>query len=278
MKYGIHLFATKDSIQPGEIAREAEARGFVSVLFSEHTHIPVNYLENESGRNLNSYYWQTYDPFMSAVKAASTTTKINVGTGVSLILQHDPITLAKQVATVDHLSEGRFIFGVGAGWNAEEMGNHGVAYSSRFRRIDEVVEAMKVIWQADQPEYQGEFVNFSKIKAEPKPLQSPYPPLISGGGAGPKSLQFAARHCDGWMPILGYPDWPEIKAGIPELHKLTEDAGRDPRKLELSIFAWSLPDEKTLEEMAAAGFQTIVVSLEARGREDALASMDKLAG
>ena len=134
MKYGIHLFATEESIRPGELAREAEARGYDSVLFSEHTHIPVNFLKNtDVGRNLGNYYWQTYDPFIAATLAAAATTNIKVGTGVSLILQHDPITLAKQVATLDQISSGRLVFGIGAGWIAEEMANHGVSYRTRYR-------------------------------------------------------------------------------------------------------------------------------------------------
>ena len=160
MKYGIHLFATENSIQPGELAQEAESRKFEAVLFSEHTHIPTNFLhDDESGRNLNSYYWQTYDPFIAATMAAASTSGIKVGTGVSLILQHDPITLAKQVATIDQISCGRFVFGIGAGWLPEEMENHGVSYRTRYRFIQEHVQAMKKIWTEKDPEFRGEFIS-----------------------------------------------------------------------------------------------------------------------
>jgi len=156
MKYGVHLFATEDSIQPGDLAQEAESRGFESVLFSEHTHIPVNFLQNnESGRNLKDYYWQAYDPFIAATVAAAATNRIKIGTGVSLILQHDPITLAKEVATIDQISNGRFLFGIGAGWLPDEMKNHGISYRTRYRLIQEYVQAMKRIWQDETPEYKG---------------------------------------------------------------------------------------------------------------------------
>jgi len=276
MLYGIHLFATEDSIQPGELAREAESRGFDSVLFSEHTHIPVNFLRNnQAGRKLSSYYWQTYDPFIAATLAAASTSELKIGTGVSLILQHDAITLAKQVATVDQISCGRFLFGVGAGWNAEEMGNHGISYRTRYRRIDEHVGAMKSIWTEEESEFAGEYINFSKMKSYPKPAQSPYPPLISGGGVGPRTQEFTARHCDGWMPILGYPEWPQIKKGIPDLHERLEANGRDPASIDLSIFAWTLPQKSMIDEMEASGLQAIILSLEAKTPQEALPLLDE---
>lgn len=271
MKYGIHLFATEDSIQPGELAQEAEARGYDSVLFSEHTHMPVNFL---NARNLNSYYWQTYDPFIAATMAAASSTRIKVGTGVSLVLQHDPIALAKQIATIDQVSGGRMVLGIGAGWIADEMANHGISYSTRYRYLDEYVKALKSIWTEDESEFSGEYINFGKMKSYPKPAQSPYPPLISGGGTGPKTLDFVAKHCDGWMPLLGIPDWPEIKEGIMELHKRLETYGRQPSSVDLSIFTWAVPDEETLVDMEASGITAIVTSLEAKTREEALPLLD----
>jgi len=278
MKYGIHLFATEDSIQPAEFAKAAEDRGFESVWFSEHTHIPVNFL-NSAGeeRKLPDYYWQTYDPFIASALAATATRAIKIGTGVSLILEHDPIALAKTVATVDQISSGRFIFGVGAGWLAEEMENHGVSYSTRYRQIDDQLAAMKAIWTEGEAEFQGEYVNFSKLKAFPKPLQSPYPPIIGGGGAGTKSLDFISTHCDGWMPILGFQDWSELKAGISDLHQRALQAERDPESIELSIFCWSPPDKPTTEDMKAHGVRKIVISLEAKNRGEAFPLLDKYA-
>ena len=278
MKYGIHLFATEDSIQPAEFANAAEDRGFESVWFSEHTHIPVNFL-NSAGeeRKLPDYYWQTYDPFIASALAAAATRAIKIGTGVSLILEHDPIALAKTVATVDQISSGRFIFGVGAGWLAAEMENHGVSYSTRYRQIEDQLSAMKAIWTEGEAEFQGEYVNFSKLKAFPKPLQSPYPPIIGGGGAGTKSLGFIITHCDGWMPILGHTEWSELKAGISDVHQRALQAERDPESVELSIFCWSPPDKSTTEDMQMHGIKKIVISLEAKNREEAFPLLDKYA-
>ena len=278
MKYGVHLFATEDSIQPGDLAQEAESRGFASVLFSEHTHIPVNFLQNnEAGRNLKDYYWQAYDPFIASTMAAASTDTIKIGTGVSLILHHDPITLAKEVATIDQISNGRFLFGIGAGWLPDEMKNHGVAYRTRYRVIQEYVQALKRIWKEETPEYEGEFINFNKIKSFPKPIQSPHPPLISGGSIGPKSLDFIARNCDGWMPIVGIPEWPQIKDGISKLVQQADAVGRPPGSIDLSVFAWSLPDQDVINDMEASGIKEIVISLEAKSREEVLPLLDKYA-
>jgi probable F420-dependent oxidoreductase len=271
MQYGLHLFATEHAIQPAELAISAETRGFESVWFSEHTHIPVRFLKGAPGRRkLPDYYWQTYDPFIASTLAACATQAIKIGTGVSLVLEHDLIALAKSVATVDHISGGRFIFGVGPGWLAEEMENHGVQYATRYSRIAEYLSAMKIIWTEAEPEFQGRFVNFSPIKAYPKPLQAPHPPIIGGGGAGPKTLAMVAEHCTGWMPILGSPGWAEIKAGIKQLKSGVLD-GKD---LEFSIFCWAIPGEKVLDDMQTHGVSRLIISLEALPRDEALGLID----
>ena len=278
MKYGFQIFATTESIQPSELAKKVESRGYDALLFSEHTHIPVNFLTNdETGQNLPNYYWQTYDPFVAATIAASATTTLKIGTGISLILQHDPITLAKQVATIDQVSSGRFMLGIGSGWIPEEMENHGFSYRTRYRFIREHVDAMKRIWTEDEPEFNGEFVNFSKLKSYPKPIQSPYPPLISGGSIGPKSLDFISRNCDGWMPILGIPEWPQIKNGILDLHERCNSVDRNPDSIELGIFAWSLPEQEIIDDMEGNGIKRIIISLEAKNREEVLPILDKYA-
>jgi probable F420-dependent oxidoreductase len=278
MKYGVHQFATRDSIQPAEFAKAAEDRGFESVWFSEHTHIPVNFLNSaREKRKLPNYYWQTYDPFIASALAAVATNTIMIGTGVSLILQHDPISLAKTVATVDQISSGRFIFGVGSGWLAEEMGNHGVEYSTRYRRIADHISAMKAIWTEEEAEFQGDYVNFSKMKAFPKPVQYPYPSIIGGGGAGIKSLDFVISHCNGWMPILGNIEWPELKVGITNLRRQALVAERDPDSIELSIFCWSPPDKPTLDEMEVHGIKKTVISLEAKNPHETLPLIDQYA-
>ena len=278
MDYGTHLFATETSIQPAEFAKESEDRGFESVWFSEHTHIPVNFLNSGDGsRKLPDYYWQTYDPFIASALAAAATKKIKVGTGVSLVLEHDTIALSKAVATVDQVSSGRFIFGVGAGWLAEEMENHGVSYASRYRRIDEQMSALKTIWTTEEPEFNGKYVNFSKMKAFPKPLQSPHPAIIGGGGTGTKSLEFIIAHCDGWMPIIGTRDWANLKAGFAILQELALRASRDPKSIEFSIFCWTPPDKPIREDMESHGVKKIIISLEGKSRLEALPLLDDYA-
>ncbi len=278
MKYGVHLFATEDSIQPAEFAKAAEDRGFESVWFSEHTHIPVKFLTTTGvERNLPDYYWQTFDPFIASALAAAATSTIKLGTGVSLILEHDPIALAKTVATVDQISSGRFIFGVGVGWLSEEMENHGVSYSTRYKQADDQISAMKRIWTEDEAQFQGKYVNFSKMKAFPKPLQSPYPPIIGGGGAGEKSLNFIITHCDGWMPILRQSNWDEIKNGITFINQQALQVKRDPDSIELSIFCWSPPARSIIEDMETHEIKKIVISLEAKTREEALPLLNEYA-
>jgi len=278
MKYGLHLFATETSIQPAEFAQAAEARGFESVWFSEHTHIPLSYLEAEVGqRKLPDYYWQTYDPFIASSLAASATNQIKVGTGVSLVLEHDLIALAKTVATVDQISGGRFLFGVGPGWLAAEMENHGVNYPTRYQRIAEYLSAMKVLWHAQEPAFEGKFVNFSRLKAEPKPRQSPHPPIIGGGGAGPKTLEMVINHCNGWMPILGYPEWPQIRDAITRIQSGLYEQGRPAEAIEYSIFCWAPPELAILDEMQEVGVAKIVISLEANDRDIVLPLLDDYA-
>ena len=276
MKFGTHLFPTQHSIQPGEFAQLSEERGLESVWFSEHTNIPVDYLNSEAGQSLPDYYWQTYDLFVACALAASATKSIKIGTGVCLVIEHDPIHLAKKVATIDHISAGRFMFGVGAGWLAGEMENHGVVYRTRYRLLEEQLGAMREIWTEDESEFIGNFIRFSKTRSFPKPLQTPSPPIISGGRIGPKALDFTARHCDGWMPLLGTLDWEDIKKGIIDLHQRAETFGRDPDSIELSIFCWSLPDEGFRDEMESAGIKRITVSFEAMNREKALSELDLL--
>lgn len=278
MYYGIHLFPTEYSIQPGDLAGYSEERGFESVWFSEHTHIPVKFLNSgEDGPALADYYWQLYDPFIAATLACASTARIKIGTAVSLVIEHDPIVLAKKVATIDRVSSGRFLFGVGAGWIVEEMGNHGVSYRTRYRLLAEQLAAMKKIWSQDEAEYQGEYVNFTRLKSYPKPTQSPHPPIIAGGGIGPKSLDLVVNHCDGWMPLLGYPEWPAIKNGIADLHQRSLAIGRDPAAIEISIFCWSPPDQGTIEEMEAMGVKRMTITLEARTQAEALPLLDEYA-
>jgi probable F420-dependent oxidoreductase len=206
--------------------------------------------------------------------AAAATKNIKVGTGVSLVVERDPIFLAKETATLDLISKGRFIFGIGAGWLEAEMADHGVAYRTRFQLLKEQIRAIKEIWTTTESEYHGKFVNFDKMKAFPKPYQQPHPPIIMGG-AGEKALQCIAELCDGWAPWCM--EWTHVKEAIAELKNQAVANGRDPHSLEISLFEETIPGEETLEEMEIAGVKRIILTLSGQSREQALPTLDLLA-
>ena len=210
-----------------ELARLAEERGFESLFLPEHTHIPASRdTPHPSGQPLPEPYKHTLDPFVALAAAAAVTETIKLGTGVCLVNQRDPIVTAKEVATLDVVSGGRVLFGVGAGWNVEEMRNHGIDESTRFGQMRERVEAMKAIWTQDEASYHGKHVNFERIWCWPKPVQRPHPPVLVGGN-GPRVLKRVVRYGDEWFPNrIGSQD--ELLARIVELQRLAEDAGRDP--------------------------------------------------
>ena len=189
MQFGVHVFPTEYSIQPDELARAAEERGLDSVWFSEHTHIPVRFLQAPGrGASLPDYYWQTYHIFVAMTLAAAVTSKIKIASGVCLVVEHDPILLAKETGTLDLLSKGRLLFGVGTGWLESEMADHGVVYRTRFQLLKEQLGAIREIWTKDESEVHGTFVNFDKMRSFPKPFQRPQPPIIMGAQAtGPWS-------------------------------------------------------------------------------------------
>lgn len=275
MKLGVHIFPTDSSIQPHELARAVEERGLESLWFSEHTHIPVSFLENPVDRSsLPDYYWQTYDLFVAMTLAAAATSNLRIGSGVSLVIERDTILLAKETATLDLVSGGRLLFGVGAGWLEAEMADHGVAYRTRFQLLKEQLRAIREIWTTDVSEFHGRFVSFDRMRAFPKPRQRPHPPIIMGG-EGRKAIECAAEVCDGWAPW--FLEWPQGREKIAYLKQHAEANGRDPAALEISLFEKSLPDEKTLEEMQAAGIGRIILTLFAQGREEALPTLDLLA-
>lgn len=275
MQFGVHVFPTEFSIQPDELARAAEERGLDSVWFSEHTHIPLRFLTAEGrGPSLPDYYWQTYDIFIAMTLAAAATQTIKVGSGVSLVIERGPIFLAKETATLDLLSRGRFLFGVGAGWLEPEMADHGVVYRTRFQLLKEQIRAIKEIWSTSESEFHGRFVNFEKMKAFPKPYQRPHPPIIMGG-EGPRAIECAAEVCDGWAPWCL--EWIQAKEAIAELKQQRAAYGRDPNSMELSLFEKSIPEEKTLEEMETAGVRRIILTIFGQSREEALPKLDRLA-
>lgn len=275
MQFGIHVFPTEFSIQPDELVLAAEERGLDSVWFSEHSHIPYRFLNAQGGASSTpDYLWQTYDIFVSMTLAAAATKKIKVGTGICLIVERDPIFLAKETATLDLLSKGRFLFGIGTGWVEPEMADHGVVYRTRLQLLKEQVRAIKEIWTTNESEFHGNFVNFDKMRAFPKPYQHPHPPIIMGG-EGKKSIECAAELCNGWAP-WGL-EWSKAKESIAELKKHATAKGRDPDSLEISLFEESIADKNTIAEMESAGVKRIILTIYGQNREQALPKLDLLA-
>ncbi|MBI3422486.1 MAG: LLM class F420-dependent oxidoreductase [Acidobacteria bacterium] len=275
MHIGVSMFVTEYTIQPAELARELEARGFESLWLPEHTHIPASRrTPYPIGGDLPKEYWHTYDPFIGLMAAAAATERLRLGTGICLLIERDPITTAKEVATLDRLSNGRFIFGIGGGWNAEEMENHGTVYKTRWRLLRERVLAMKEIWTEEEAEFHGEFVNFDKIWAHPKPVQRPHPPIIMGGD-GPTTFDRVIEYCDGWLPIAFAAG--NLAERIAVLKQRAEAAGRDPNSISVTVSAVR-PAPGIAEELAQAGAERVNFFLPAAGRETVLPLLDQYAG
>ena len=271
MDYGITIFPTEYSISPADLAVSAEERGFDSMWFAEHSHIPVSRKSPwPGGAELPKMYYDTFDPFVALASAASVTTRIKLATGICLVIQRDPIHTAKEVASLDQLSKGRVLFGVGAGWNAEEMEDHGTDFKRRFKVMRERIEAMKALWTQDEAEYHGEFVDFDATFARPKPIQKPNPPIHVGGGF-PGGAKRAIRYGDGWMPIYGRDDITEY---LPEFRRMAEEAGRDPASLEVSIFG-CVAKPNVLEKFRDAGVTRCVFGLPPADRDTVLPILDQ---
>src|SRR5262245_10718598 len=221
------MFPTEYAMAPDEFARALEERGFESVWFPEHTHIPASRRSPwPGGGELPRDYWSSYDPFVALMAAGAATKRLKLGTGICLVIERDPITMAKEVATLDRLSNGRVLFGIGGGWNQEEMANHGTAWKSRWRLLRERVLAMKEIWTKKEAEFHGDFVNFDKIWADPKPVQKPHPPILIGGD-GATTFDRVVEFGDGWMPIMRPHTIPVEK--IPELRERLKKARPRPQ-------------------------------------------------
>ena len=269
MKIGAVMFFTTDSMQPAPLARALEERGFESLWVPEHTHIPSSRKsEYPAGGPLIRPYYDIMDPFLALNTAATVTTKLKVGTGIALLTQRDPIVTAKMVSTIDQLSGGRFLFGVGNGWNQDEIENHGTDFKSRHKLARERIEAMKTIWIEEEPEYHGEFVNFDKMKQWPKPKQKPHPPIIVGG-AFPYAARRAIRYGDGWIPRADRLAKDGIGVTVNQFRELATKEGRDPATLPISIFR--VPDEiDGLRFCQEIGIDRVVFSLPAE-KEDKIA-------
>lgn len=268
MKFGIAIFPTDYSISMAELAPAVEDRGFESLWVAEHSHIPASRESKwPGGAELPKHYWHTMDPFIALTVAAAATTKLLVATGICLLIQRDTIQTAKQVASLDLASGGRFIFGIGAGWNREEMADHGTDFSTRWTLLREKVEAMKAIWTQDEAEYHGSMVDFGPMWAWPRPVQKPHPPIILGG-SGPKILERVVRYADGWMPNRG-----DVIERIPELQELAKAAGRSA----IPVTYYPQPGAAEIERLAGAGVERLIYYAPPDGRDVALAKLDELA-
>jgi len=274
VKIGVSIFATDYAVRVDELARAAEERGFESLFLPEHTHIPKSRKSPwPGGPNLPREYWHTLDPFVALACAAAVTTRIRLATGICLVIERDPITLAKEVASLDHLSRGRVIFGIGGGWNAEEMEHHGTKFHERWRVLRERVLAMKEIWTKDEAEFHGEFVNFDPIWSHPKPVQKPHPPILLGVNT-PGARQRVVDFCDGWLPIGARAG--DLAAGIADLRARAETAGRDPASLSVSVFH-AKAEESALRALQEAGVERVVFGLPSVDRDSVLPLLDRYA-
>lgn len=276
MKFGASMFFTDYSMAPGELARALEERGFESVWAPEHSHIPLSRKTPFiMGGDLPKKYYDVMDPFVSLTAAAMATTTLNVGTGVCLITQRDPIQTAKLVASIDQVSGGRFLFGIGNGWNQDEMEDHGQVFATRHKLARERIEAMKAIWTQNKAEYHGELVKFDPMMAWPKPVRKPHPPILVGG-AFPYSARRAIRYGDGWMPQVTQAAKTELADLVPRFRQMATEAGRDPASLPISVWG-RRPDFDLARRYQDLGVDRMVTSLDSGTSEEILPVLDSWA-
>ena len=274
MKFGVTMFMTDETIGPVELAREVEARGLHSLYVPEHTHIPTSRRTPPptGDAELAEEYKRTLDPFVALAMAAAVTERLVVGTGICLVAQRDPIVTAKAVASLDHESGGRFVFGVGFGWNADEIEHHGVEMKRRRDIAREHVLAMRALWRDDVASFEGEFVHLAPSWSWPKPVQPGGPPILIGGAPGPKLFAHVAEYADGWIPIGGA----GVHAALDDLARACEAHGRDPLTLRIVPFG-TVPDPGKLEYYESIGIKEVVMRLAGGPRDRVLARLDRLA-
>ena len=271
MKLGVALHTTDRSIAPAELAREVEARGFHSLYVPEHTHIPTSRrTPPPSGTDvLSDEYLRSLDPWVTLAAAAAVTQRIRLGTGIALPAQHDTLALAKQIATLDFLSGGRVVVGIGYGWNHEEMENHGIDVRRRRALVREKLLAMQELWSKEVAEYSGEFVRFEPSWMWPKPVQQPRPCVLIGGAPGPILFAQIAEYADGWIPIGGA----GVRESLPDLRRAMSERGRDPGSLQV-VPLGILPDRKKLDYYAEIGVTEAVLRLPSAPRDRVLPVLD----
>ena len=273
MKIGTSTFPTDYSISAVALARATEERGFDSLWVTEHTHIPASRrTPYPQGGDLPSIYWESYEPFTFLAQAAAVTDKLLIGTGICLVPEHHPIALAKRAASLDSLSGGRFLFGIGAGWNAEELEHHGIRFEERWKVLAEHVEAMKLMWTEKAPEFHGKYVDFEPIWVEPKPKRKPHPPIYIGASSK-WAIQRVAELGDGWLPIIGTCDLDERMA---QLRQLCDEKGRDVSQIDISVFA-APADKGAMEVLAKQGVHRIITMLPSKSESDVLRILDQQA-
>jgi len=274
MEFGAAIFFTDYSIGPAALARALEERGFESLWAPEHSHIPLSRQSAfPQGGDVPKKYYDVMDPFVTLAAAAAATVTLKVATGICLVVQRDPIQTAKQVASLDQVSCGRFLFGVGAGWNAEEMADHGTDFKSRFEVMRERVEAMKVIWTKSKPQYSGQFVQFPPMMTWPKPVQKPHPPVIVGG-AYPYGARRAIAYGDGWVPHARRPAYGDVLGLLPEFRTMASAAGRDPASIPITVFGVA-EDLDLIKRYREAGVARLVFNLAPAKGDEVLPVLDR---
>lgn len=273
MDIGLLAFPSDITIGPADLAIAAEERGFESIFYPEHSHLPTNSGPWPGGPVIPDHYSHGLDLFTSLGAAAAVTSRITLGSGICLVPQHDAIWLAKQVASIDYISGGRFVFGIGFGWNRAELAHHGVVFAERRERTREHVAAMKTLWaQNDEPaSFEGRWTTFGPSRVYPKATQQPHPPILIAAGAGPKLRAAVVDYADGWGPIQGRN---EVLAELPTLRAAWAEAGRDPASLLITVFGAD-PSPDNLDALAEAGVQRVALGLPVAGPDKILAAMDR---
>ncbi|MCW2918666.1 MAG: Luciferase-like monooxygenase [Actinomycetia bacterium] len=273
MRYGVATFVTDEGIAPAPLGRALEGRGFQSLFLAEHTHIPVRReTPYPGGTELPRKYYRILDPLVTLGVVAAVTERLVLGTGIALVIQRDPIVLAKEIATLDLVSGGRSACGVGGGWNREEMRNHGTEPKTRMALLRERILAMKEIWTKDEAEFHGEFVDFDPIFSWPKPVQRPHPPILVGG-AGPKTFDRVLEYGDGWMPVFRN-GAQELGAQIRELRRRGAEQGRD--HIPVTVYA-APPKPEVVAQLTEAGVDEILFDLPTEPEPETLKRLDEFA-